>query len=149
MNKILIFLVILALILGCGRRGSQDRQILAKVNNYEIGLQEFEEEFKGSPYAGDNTPQAKREFLKNLINRKLILQDAEKKGLDKDKDFLRMVERFWEQSLLKLALDKKSREIAGITINKEKQNQMMNEWADGLNRNAQIQINDELLNRVK
>lgn len=35
-----------------------------------------------------------------------------RRGLDKDKAFLKMIERFWEQSLLKLYLDQKTKEIA-------------------------------------
>ncbi|MFH0839155.1 MAG: hypothetical protein V1893_03110 [Candidatus Omnitrophota bacterium] len=86
---------------------------LATVNNYVITYQEFEEEFKDSAYGTDDTVESKKEFLSHLINRKLILQDAQKNGLDKDKDFLKMIEKFWEQSLLKLALDRKAKEVVG------------------------------------
>ena len=48
-----------------------------------------------------------------LINRKIILQEAERLGLDKEPDFLRNIERFWEQALLKSTLDRKGREISG------------------------------------
>jgi len=86
--------------------------MLARVNDYEIMAEEFEQEFRGSYYAAAGTPQARREFLNNLINRKLMLQDAQARGLDKDKAFLKVIERFWEQSLLKVYLDEKTREIA-------------------------------------
>lgn len=73
-----------------------------------------------SPFAKKDTLESRKEFLNNLINRKLILQDAEQKGLDKDAAFLDMIQRFWEQSLLKLAIDRKSKEIANSTSVSEK-----------------------------
>jgi|YelNatPaOPRAMG01_1025707.scaffolds.fasta_scaffold135026_2 peptidyl-prolyl cis-trans isomerase C len=119
MKKIVLFLLIFIIFYGCGSKQKQ-KNIVALVNNYEITLEEFEEEFKNSIYGQQDTPEVRQQFLDNLINRKLILQDAQRKGLDKDKEFLKMIERFWEQSLLKLALDKKSKEIAGSTLVSDK-----------------------------
>jgi len=86
---------------------------LVKINNYTITLQEFNEEFKSSAYAKNNTPDSKRDFLNMLIWRKLILQDAQARGMDKDKEFLKSIEHFWEQSLLKRMMNQKSQEITG------------------------------------
>lgn len=114
MSRFLIFALLVSLgILGCS--GSQkETYVLAKVNSYEIGSKEFNELFKESPYVKTDTTESKMAFLSQLIDKKLILQDAQRNGLDKDPDFLRAIERFWEQSLLKLALEKKSKEIAGL-----------------------------------
>lgn len=112
MKKYLSILVMLFFVLGCTQQ-AKNKTVLAKVNNYEISKEEFEEEFLASSFSRNDTPQARNEFLNNLINQKLILQDAENKGLDKDKKFLKIIEKFWEQSLLKIALDKKTREVAG------------------------------------
>jgi hypothetical protein len=60
------------------------------------------------------------DYLNNLINQKLILQDAQRQNLDKKTDFLKSIERFWEQSLLTVALSNKVREITG-TINVDDQ----------------------------
>ena len=152
MNKILIFLLLLIWPLGCCPT-THKKQILAKVNNYEITLAEFDEEFKNSPFNKDNNPESRAEFLQFLINRKLILQDAEAKGLDRNKDFLKMIGNFWEQSLLKLALEKKSREIstaisvsdAEWDINREKETAAMDDWVAKLKKQAHIQINEALL----
>lgn len=115
MKRKSLFLSVLIFIAGCNG-APQDKQMLAKINNYEITLDEFQEEFKDSSYAGNGAVETKKDFLNNLINCKLILQDAQNKGLDKDKSFLKMIERFWEQSLLKLAIDKKTKEIAGSVM---------------------------------
>ncbi|MCX5701741.1 MAG: SurA N-terminal domain-containing protein [Candidatus Omnitrophica bacterium] len=113
MRKKLIYLSVLILIIGCSRAYKEDKSVLARINDYQITKEEFEQEFKDSSFGRVDTPESRREFLNNLINRKLILQDAQERAWDKDKSFLKMIERFWEQSLLKTALDKKAKEIAG------------------------------------
>jgi hypothetical protein len=102
---------------GCGRA---PQEILARVNNYEITKAEFEAEFKDSSYGKTDTLASRREFLSTLITRKLILQDAARRGLDRDRDFLKTIERFWEQSLSKQALDRKTKEIAkSVAVNEK------------------------------
>ncbi len=108
MKKNLIVLIFALFIFGCASKPQAKKEVLAKVNNYEIAKEEFDEEFKMSGYGRVDTPESKGDFLNNLINRKLILQDAQKKGLDKDKSFLKMIENFWEQSLLKKSRDKRN-----------------------------------------
>ena len=120
MKKKIIFLSLGLFLLGCTVNPSSNKVVLAKVNNYEITQEEFEQEFKDSYYASVDTPQMRREFLNNLINRKLILQEAQARGLDKDKAFLKMIEKFWEQSLLKIYLDQKTKEIAAAAVVDEK-----------------------------
>jgi len=150
MKNKMIILCAAIFIAGCSCPLPKDSKVLAKVNNYEITQQEFEEQFRESPYAKDNTLEARKEFLKVLIGRKLILQDAQAKGLDKEQEFLKMIERFWEQSLLKLALQTKSMEIANsaqVKNNKESQDRMMNDWMSGLEKKANISVDYDLLNR--
>ena len=113
-SRMIILIIMIAVVIGCSPHPKKN--ILAKVNNYEITVEEFEEEFMDSPYAKNNTLDSRKEFLQVLINRKLILQYAEARGLDKDKEFLKMIEKFWEQSLLTMVLDKTSKEIAGLVM---------------------------------
>jgi len=146
-NKI-IFLFLIMLIAGCTCPLSKGKKILAKINNYEITLDEFEEQFGESSYSRDNTPESRKEFLKVLIGHKLILQDAQAKGLDKEKEFLKMIERLWEQSLLRLTMERKSEEIAGsaaVKDNKQGQDQLMNDWMSGLEKKAKISVDYDLL----
>jgi len=101
-----ILCAILVLVTGCAEKRNRD-EVIAKIGNYEITKIEFEDEFKNSPFSKDSSLESKKAFLDNLIDRKLILLDAQAKGLDKNKDFLKTVEKFWEQSLLKVALERK------------------------------------------
>jgi len=119
MKKIILLSLSALLILGCGRQ-PKNEVVLAKVNNYEITKDEFDADFQDSFYGRADGQEAKKDYLNNLINRKLILQDAQDKGLDKKKDFLRLIEKYWEQSLLKVALDKKTKEIAGSALVSDK-----------------------------
>lgn len=116
MKKYAILLLAALFVFGCCPDKPEGKKVLAKVNNYEIAEEEFEEEFRASTHGSVDILESREEFLNTLINRKLILQDAQKRGLDKDGSFLKMIEKFWEQSLLKLALDKKTKEVAGSVL---------------------------------
>ena len=109
-NVALIFL--LTLVMACAQKDG-GKQALARINNYEISKDEFEMEFRESIFGAQDTLEARREFLNHVINQKLILQDAQEKGLDKNREFLEAIENFWEQTLLRIALEQKTGELAG------------------------------------
>jgi hypothetical protein len=133
-------------IFGCLSKPQGKTPVLAKINNYEISKQEFEEDFKESSFARTNTLDSKKEFLDSLINRKLIMQEAQRQGLDKNPNFLRMIERFWEQSLLKQALEQRSIEIAGSVIvnDKEVEEAYKQMLAEGKTNKPYEQVYDQL-----
>jgi len=112
MRNIIILLVIifgLFLISGCIKERPKD--VAIRVNDFITTIDEFEDEFKNSGYSKDK--EGKENFLEDLIDRKLLLQEAERLGLDKEKEFLKEIEHFWERTLLKNIFDKKSKELAG------------------------------------
>ncbi len=105
-------LVLSIVIMGCGSHWqSSSEKTAIQINQYQMTAKEFEEEFKN---AANGTAQenARENFLENLVNRKLVLQEAERLGLNNDGEFLKAIERFYEQVLLKLTLEKKSGEFA-------------------------------------
>lgn len=113
MKKFILLFVGLSVIVGCAAKSEPKKNVLVKINNYEITSAEFEVAYQTSSFSRLDTPQAREEFLSTLIDQKLILQSAQQEGLDKDGSFLKTVERFWEQSLLKVALDKHAQQIVG------------------------------------
>ena len=134
MNRMLLCLTLLALA-GCGNSPpSSSDDAVAKVGNYVITRQEFEEAYKDSGYGELGTLASRKTFLNNMINQKLILLDAEKKGLDKNKEFLKMVENFWQQSLLTMAMQEKVREGGNLDL-----------WVEYLRKNTKVEINQEAL----
>ncbi len=111
MKRIAIFLLIffgLMFVSGCVK--TEPDNIAVTINKYVISPEEFQEEFKASGYYADG--EKKKDFLEDLINRKLILQEAERQGLDKEQEFLKEVERFWEKALLKNIIERTSRELS-------------------------------------
>ncbi|MEK6733353.1 MAG: SurA N-terminal domain-containing protein [Candidatus Omnitrophota bacterium] len=145
MKRILIIILAVLMIAGC-KCQAKDKQVLARINNYEITKQEFDEEFKDSAYGVSDTEESRKSFLENLINRKLVLQEAQRQGLDKDKAFLKSIERFWEQSLLKVMLDKKSKDVSLLKdASKREVEDAYDGWIDGMRKNSDIKIEYNLL----
>jgi hypothetical protein len=138
---------------GCGQNPSvsSDGEVVVSVNNYNIMRDEFENEFKASSYGVTDTPESRQNFANSLIDRKLILQYAQKEGLDKEQSFLKTIEKFWEQSLLKVALDRKTREIesditaSDWTAKRTEETKKMNDWMIQLRKEARITINNSAL----
>ena len=114
--KYILVITALSLIsIGCADKTSSEKTAIS-INSYSITAGEFNNLFN-TLSAAEDTLDARKAFLDNLIIRKLLLQEAQRQGLDRQKDFLRSVESFWEQSLLKVVVDKKMEEISkDITI---------------------------------
>jgi hypothetical protein len=111
--KYFLVVTMCLVLMGCGK-AEPPKKIIAQINDYEVTFEEFEQGFLQSAYVmREDKAKARREYLDNLISQKLILQDAQKKNLDKDKEFLKSIERFWEQSLLTMAVGTKTKEITG------------------------------------
>ncbi|MCK4532531.1 SurA N-terminal domain-containing protein [bacterium] len=91
-----------------------EEDVLAEVNNYWMTVEEFKGEVRSLSSTEKRklaTYQGKKQFLDTIIKRELLLQEAQRQGLDKDKDFMKTIEKYWEQALLQTLLRKKSREI--------------------------------------
>jgi len=155
---ILLNLFFIIALSGCGpfvSGGGEDKDVVVSVNDYKITRSEFEAEFKASPYRSADTPESRKTFLNSLIDRKLILQYAQQKGLDKEQGFLKSIEKFWEQSLLKIALDKKTKEIAsrisasGWEAKRDEESKLMSSWMNGLRRSACITVKRDIINAGK
>ena len=110
------FLFALALILSlaaCARKERPER-VVARVNNYAMTVEDFNYESKDvlrmSKILGE-VSITKSDMLDALITKELFLQEAQKEDLDKDKDFMKTIELYWEQTLIKNLLTKKSKEM--------------------------------------
>jgi len=110
-----------------------------------------------------------------LLEKEILLQEAQQQGLDREKDFMRSIESYWEQALLKLLLQRKSREISGMihvydneieeyyrssgerqpfskvktdirrVIRQKKETEAMNAWIEELKGKSSVKINERLL----
>jgi len=109
--RFVIFSIILLLLTGCAKTIDHS-PVAIQIDGIHITVDEFEKAYRNSYYGKDNLPESRRSFLENLITTKLILREAERMRLDKDPSFLKDIEFFWQQSLLKLMLDVKAKELS-------------------------------------
>ena len=91
--------------------------------------------------------------LNDIIEKKVLLLEARRQGLDRDPEVMKMVERFWEQSLLRSLLNKKSGEaLSSIPETEKDRNRkasgMIKAWIAGLEKNTKIDINREALENI-
>ncbi|MDD5427630.1 MAG: hypothetical protein PHI58_00115 [Candidatus Omnitrophica bacterium] len=178
LTRIIPIFVSICLICGCGVSKKEPPAAL-KIDNINITTAEFDDAFKNSPYGSSDTPEMRKEFLNNFVIRMLILREAERTGMDKNPEFLKNVQFFWQQSLIKMMLDKKIKELAShinvtdaevtdyyqankdtefvsrelpavyeqikwIILNK-KQKALLDDWANSLRTQSDIDINYKLL----
>lgn len=132
--KFLFLSMIVLMYAGCGRAPSDTSPVVAKVGNYVISQDEFNDAFKASSYGQEDSPASRKAFLDNMINQKLIMLNAQSQGLDKDKDFLKMIENFWQQSLVTVALQSKVKE--GVNLD---------QWIESIKNSTKIEISEEYL----
>jgi len=131
--RFILLILLSASLAGCQSRQPQEA-IVARVGSYVITKDEFEESYKNSAYGRQHDKLYRSSFLNNMINQKLILLDSQRRGLDRDPQFLKMVETFWQQSLLTMALQEKTKEGGNLDA-----------WMGYLKDHTKIEINQEYL----
>lgn len=151
-SRLVLFAFVLTAFTGCAKERPV-KEVLATIGDYSLYKEDFVSEAELYPPAYRKNI-TKEEMLGDLIKKKIMLMEAERRGLDKKPEFLKMVQRFWEQSLLRSLLDKKSKEtLSSLKGPEEERNkkagQMMQEWVDSLEKNVKIRINKEALEKIE
>jgi peptidyl-prolyl cis-trans isomerase C len=86
---------------GCDRKATG--QVVAVVNGDEITLSDLNGEIKASAASASGTPEAIREAaLQRLIDRKVLVQEAKKRGIEKQPDYLQGERRARDEVLINL-----------------------------------------------
>jgi len=101
---------------GCSK--GDDRAVVARVNQTKITVGDYKRQLEGlenlqMEQAVATDPQARKEFLEDLIGIELVLQEAKKQGLDKESDYKKTLESLkkeYEES--KARLEKRYREAS-------------------------------------
>jgi peptidyl-prolyl cis-trans isomerase C len=183
-----IFLVIMTIYIsisfltGCSSDNSDiDKRIIAQVNNYSMMVEDLRYELKNIPHDASSllkTEEGRMEYMNTLLEKEILLQEAQRQGIDREKDFMKTIENYWEQALLRLLLKRKSQEIldsigvheeeikeyygnTGETlplsevridiegvIRQEKETEAMNAWMEELKGRSYIRVNKDVLNEV-
>ncbi len=111
MKYIYYILVIMAIFSGFavygifGTRVEISKPVLS-VNDRIISEAEFESALKQKP-----SQMSLERFAESLIDKQLLIQEAIRMKIDKEESFRRLVENFYEESLIKTVLDRKSNSI--------------------------------------
>jgi len=121
---LVIFLVLLSAG-GCGKNEAEPKEsrvVLARINNYELTTENFRKEVKLTAHNKElsaDIQKAKEELLDEIIMKKILLQEAVRHNFDKDRAFMKEIERYWEQALLKLLMKKEMDELSRDIVVKE------------------------------
>ncbi len=125
----ILWIVLFGLIFTCGCAKQRPQDTAVRVNDFVMSAKEFGQVFESSGYSAGE--EDKEGFLEDLINRRLILQEAERQGLDKQREFLREIERFWEKTLLKNIINRKSKEFTTrVAVNEDEIRSRYDEMVD-------------------
>ncbi|MFQ5736911.1 MAG: SurA N-terminal domain-containing protein [Thermodesulfobacteriota bacterium] len=105
------------LLSSCGPEPPGEENV-AVVNGSPISLGEFKKEvsFASQRYpelvADPGSEETLSEVLENMVLKKLMIQEAAKRGLSENERFLDTIKMFWEQTLIKDLIDAKTTEWA-------------------------------------
>ncbi len=166
---------------GCSSGDTErDRRIVAEVNDYKMSVEDLKDELDNMLYDRDNlaTEEDRAEYMDRLLEKEVLLQEAQRQGLDKEEDFMKSIENYWEQTLLKLLLERKSNEISGSIhvydseideyrkdstetvflprmkadikrrIRRRKETEAMDAWIDELRKTSYIKIDKDLAKEI-
>jgi len=89
-------------------------QYVVKINQFKMTDEEFEDYFAKMNASRDDNFDSRSGVLDALVSKKLILQEAEKIGLQKSEEFLDALQHYYEQLLFKLIVDLKSKELSSL-----------------------------------
>ncbi len=180
--NILIISFVFSFLIGCSSSGSEgDKRVVAEVNNYRMTVEDLRYELKNIPYDRPyllETEEGRMRYINSLLEKEILLQEAQRQGIDKEKDFMKSIENYWEQALLKLSLEREAKRISGSIhvydneieeyyknsgeqlalpevkrdiarlIRQKKEMDLMNAWIEELKEQSDIKINRELLEEV-
>lgn len=105
-QRVVIAIAIALVATSCQKKASG--QTVAVVNDEEITAAELNDALSSDPsLAGTDSKQARATILQKLIDRKLLVQQARKDGLDKSPEFVNQQRRAIDDLLINMLVSKK------------------------------------------
>jgi len=105
-QRVIIAIAIALVACSCQKKASG--QTVAVVNNEEITAAELNDALGSDPnLAGTSSKEARANVLQKLIDRKLLVQQARKDGLDKSPEFVNQQRRAIDDLLINMLVSKK------------------------------------------
>lgn len=110
MKKAVLVLIMIFALFSCAKQdNAQKSGYLAKVGNTKITQADLDKLYQSLPdyaqqiYQGE---QGKAKILEELINKEILFQEAVKKGMDRNPDFIKVMEEYKKVSLAQELLEK-------------------------------------------
>lgn len=115
-----IVITAIAMVVGCGKEKKEEPkgEVLARVNGKVITMDQFnEEQAKLSPdiKATLGTAEGKKKFLETLVNKELLIAEAEKLGMGNDPSVAAKLEEIKKTLIIEAFLKKEIEEKAVFT----------------------------------
>src|SRR3972149_3932172 len=115
-TKGVLFLVLaLPLLLASCSRGKEERHRIAVVNDAPIYLDDFHREVaiaaERDPAFSVNQGSLKA-ALDKMVEKRLIIQEAKKRGITEDERFIVTIKAFWEQTLIQRLMEELNSELS-------------------------------------
>ncbi len=104
---------------GCSDAPTDDDVPVAAINDYILTREDFQRRLVAETRYLDEkdvTEEYMLEFLDQVIRKELLIQEAIRLELDRDEQFLRAIERHWENTLIRDVIQRKSKDIADSTV---------------------------------
>jgi len=110
---VLLSVIALVALYGCSRGTTDKGEVVATVNKEPVRREDFQIEMalraKQNP-SYSLTAQTIDEQMNTIIDRRLMIQEAMKMGLAGNRDFVRTIQTFWEQTLIRELIEAKNKE---------------------------------------
>jgi len=134
--KYIPLVLLLIFTAGCGKKeaAADKKDVIAYINKEPVYGSDLTKDIflrarSGSDYKSD--PEVRKEMLDIMINKKIAIQDAMKKGLARTDRFVSTMKAFWEQTLIRDFLDLKKKEFKDrIVVTEEEVRQYYEKLSD-------------------
>ncbi|MDD5130150.1 MAG: hypothetical protein PHS66_03745 [Candidatus Omnitrophica bacterium] len=102
------------LITGCAKKPDKDKMV-AEINNFQLMVDDFMHEAEFSLSGA-----TKEQIFQDVVVKELLLQEAQKNSLDKNRRFMKEIEDYWKQALIKRLIFIKGEEfLATVKVGKD------------------------------
>jgi hypothetical protein len=136
---------------GCAKK--PQGKVIATINGDPIYVKDLNREialsFRRNPMF-KVSPQTLENQLNILIDRRLLIQEARKKNLDRTDRFVNTIKAFWEQTLIRDLMAYKNKELVETAPKEEKdKKELLDEWFSGIRKDADVKVNRDVLKDFK
>ncbi len=141
------------LLVSCTGDSVEKKGHLIKVNAYTISSDEidsrlkFEADLNSNFYVSEDT---RAEFVRNLIQSQLLIQEAKKQKLDQREMFRQTIQRYWESTLIRDLLAEKGAQLRKTTVvTQEEVKEYYNKNKGFLGKGTLEELQPELVKKIE